>query len=232
MKRKILIAVLVILSVLVMGGCSSKDNESSTKANAEEERYLDQSLFGNWILSDDGYQGNESFIYLMMGFTENGEFFMDTKPVGSTESSFFEGTANVDKDGYLYVKYDGTEELMYGYKFQGEFLILNYSADKYVKLKKSSSAKTATTTTQTAAPTPVSIDLSAGKYTVGTDVPPGKYDITAISGTGNFFGRPSIVSEMMGVDNNHYIPSYKNATFKNGDEIEVAGDLVVNLTSK
>ena len=81
-------------------------------------------------------------------------------------------------------------------------------------------------------PAPISIDLSAGKYVTGVDVPPGKYDITAISGTGLFFGRPGIVNEMMGTDSDHYIPSYKNAIFKNGNEIEITSNLVVNLTSK
>jgi hypothetical protein len=79
---------------------------------------------------------------------------------------------------------------------------------------------------------PVSMDLSAGVYVVGQDVPAGKYDITAISGSGNFFGKPGIVNEVMGVEGNYSIPEYKNATFKNGNEIEIKGNLVVNLTSK
>ena len=83
------------------------------------------------------------------------------------------------------------------------------------------------------APEPVSVDLSAGMYIVGEDVPPGKYDITAISGSGNFFGKPGIVTEMMGTDDSeYYIPSYNNAIFKNGNTIEIKGTLVVNLTSK
>lgn len=79
---------------------------------------------------------------------------------------------------------------------------------------------------------PVSIDLSAGVYTVGADVPPGKYDITATSGRGNFFGNPGIVNEIMGVGDENYLQTYQNATFKNGNTIEVKGTLVVNLTSK
>lgn len=90
--------------------------------------------------------------------------------------------------------------------------------------------------TPTPAPTPepVSINLSAGKYIAGQDIPIGKYDVTWVSGTGNFFADNPTgigINEAFG-ENDNFIKIYKNATFKSGNEIEVRGNLIVNLTSK
>lgn len=219
MKRNILVVLLVATIVFAITGCGSKPVPK------------DEAIIGEWKY--DAEKNNTVDTTSNFMFYENGNFkwLVSNPEVGG----------NILLEGYfipadtlsLIVGTDQPVEFEYSIsadslKFDG----LYYKKSKDLDFTPSAQINTPTTTTQAAAPTPVSIDLSAGKYTVGTDVPPGKYDITAISGTGNFFGRPSIVSEMMGVDNNHYIPSYKNATFQNGDEIEIAGDLVVNLTSK
>jgi len=84
-----------------------------------------------------------------------------------------------------------------------------------------------------AKPAPVSIDLGAGVYIAGEDIPVGKYDITLVSGDSNFFADTASghINEIFGTRSN-YIQTYKNATFKKGNEIEVTGDLIINLTSK
>ncbi|MBK5244069.1 MAG: hypothetical protein JJE18_03400 [Eubacteriaceae bacterium] len=104
------------------------------------------------------------------------------------------------------------------------------SAEALVDANKIAAGKTAPA--PALAPKPVSIDLSAGVYVVGQDVPPGKYDINVILGHGNFYGNPGIINEMMGTNQDYYIQTYKNATFKKENTIEISGTLVVNLTSK
>lgn len=227
MKRRVLIVMLSIMVVFITSGCGSSGNT----AKSAPEKYLDQRLTGNWMLSGDGYSGNDAFEYMATTFSENGKYNSEAKVSGTGEVVPVNGTYSVDKDGNMYIVKSTGEEILYYYTLKDGFLVLQYTENGTAKLKKVENT-TQPATEQPAPQTAVSIDLSAGKYAVGTDIPPGKYDITAISGTGNFFGRPSVVSEMMGVDSDYYIPSYKNATFKNGNEIEISGDLVVNLTSK
>lgn len=77
------------------------------------------------------------------------------------------------------------------------------------------------------------ITLSAGNYICGKDFPAGTYDIRWVSGHGNFFGRGNArISEMIGSDPRFYIKEYKNATFSEGDTIEIKGSLKVNLVPK
>ena len=227
MKRKLLILMLTALTLFTVSGCGSP--KATSKATVE--KYLDQRLTGNWMLSGDGYTGNDEFEYMTVAISETGKYDAEAKVAGTGEVVPVVGTYSVDKDGNLYIVKSGGEEILYYYTLQDGFLVLQYAENGTAKLKKVENAPQVVAE-QPVQQTAVSIDLSAGKYVVGTDVPPGKYDITAVSGTGNFFGRPSVVSEMMGVDSDYYIPSYKNATFKNGNEIEISGDLVVNLTSK
>lgn len=78
--------------------------------------------------------------------------------------------------------------------------------------------------------TPTTKNFSAGKYTVGTDIPAGTYDITLVSGAGNLFIGDS-VNEIFGTDDGQ-ISSYKNASLSEGDIITIDGDVTVSFTSK
>lgn len=82
------------------------------------------------------------------------------------------------------------------------------------------------------------VTLSAGKYIVGADIKPGKYDAIAQSGSGNFFvhGTTS-VNEILAIDaaqksNYGYIDKYSNITLKNGDTVELRSNLKVLLQAK
>mgnify|MGYP005796093057 CR=1 FL=1 len=84
----------------------------------------------------------------------------------------------------------------------------------------------------------VDITLTAGKYTVGEDVKPGKYDVIAQAGSGNFFVKGSnSVNEILSVDasknaNYGYIDKYTNLTLKNGDTLELRSNLKILLQAK
>lgn len=73
--------------------------------------------------------------------------------------------------------------------------------------------------------------LSAGRYTVGTDIESGKYDIQWCSGSGNFYTYGGGVNEIFS-NQSYGIKEYKNMTVKSGDEIEVSGSLKVKLLLK
>lgn len=82
------------------------------------------------------------------------------------------------------------------------------------------------------------IELTTGKYIVGTDIKAGKYDVVAQSGSGNFFVNGSTsVNEILSIEaskkaNYGYIDKYTNLTLKNGDTVELRSGLKVLLQAK
>lgn len=92
-------------------------------------------------------------------------------------------------------------------------------------------------TSDTQANSNTSYELTAGNYEVPADVLAGKYDIVAVSGSGNFIVKNKDghydTSEMIGVDNDQfYIREYKNAKILEGDIIEISGTLKAQLIPK
>lgn len=78
------------------------------------------------------------------------------------------------------------------------------------------------------------ITLTAGKYTVGTDIKAGKYDAIAQANSGNFFVSGSTsVNEILSAKNDGFgIPKYSNLVLKNGDIVEIRSGLSVKLQAK
>lgn len=78
------------------------------------------------------------------------------------------------------------------------------------------------------------ITLTAGKYTVGTDIKAGKYDAIAQANSGNFFVSGSTsVNEILSAKNDGFgIPKYSNLILKNGDIVEIRSGLSVKLQAK
>ena len=78
------------------------------------------------------------------------------------------------------------------------------------------------------------ISLTAGKYVVGTDIKPGKYDAIAEANSGNFFVDGSTdVNEILSAKNDGFgIPKYSNLILKEGDTVEIRSSLSVKLQAK
>lgn len=88
------------------------------------------------------------------------------------------------------------------------------------------------TETKTKSTSAQDVVLTAGKYVVGEDINVGKYDIIAQSGQGNIY-IPQKVNEVMGTTNDkYYLKNYNNVTLKNGDTIEISGQLKVKFQAK
>lgn len=69
--------------------------------------------------------------------------------------------------------------------------------------------------------------LIPGTYKVGKELKPGRYTVSATSGSGNFFNHPKKASgqdinEILGSDEAATTPTV-TATFKKGDKVEIAG---------
>lgn len=78
------------------------------------------------------------------------------------------------------------------------------------------------------------ITLTAGKYMVGTDIKPGKYDAIAQANRGNFFVDGSTtVNEILSAENDGFgIAKYSNLVLKEGDTVEITSGLSVRLQAK
>lgn len=83
---------------------------------------------------------------------------------------------------------------------------------------------------------PFEIDLGAGNYIVGKDIPVGKYNLEAIKGGGNVSSGNIFsdgINEIMGEEEDDlYIRTYNNLRLKEGQTLEISNDLVLHLDCK
>lgn len=78
---------------------------------------------------------------------------------------------------------------------------------------------------------PFEIKLSAGNYTGGIDLPVGRYDITALLGSGNVISSEGL-NQMIGVDQDKpYVQACRNARIQKGTELRISGSVVLRLCS-
>jgi hypothetical protein len=85
-----------------------------------------------------------------------------------------------------------------------------------------SSSPTAAPTTTSAKPTkttPPPVIISAGTYTVGEDMPAGRYKVVERAGEFCYWS----ISRNGELQDNHYGPGFPSFTVRNGDEVEVDG---------
>lgn len=114
-------------------------------------------------------------------------------------------------------------------------LIVSCGDGKGVELKESkTNKKVEKENTQTEAH---EVELSAGHYVVGVDIPAGIYDITAIKGTGNVSSSNMFdggINQVMGTqDDGVSTKEFKNLKLDKKDtSITVNGTVVVKLSSK
>ena len=81
------------------------------------------------------------------------------------------------------------------------------------------------------------VELSAGHYVVGADIPAGVYDVTAIKGTGNVSSSNMFdggINQVMGTQNDDVsVKEFKNLKLDKKDiSITVNGTAVIKLSSK
>lgn len=86
---------------------------------------------------------------------------------------------------------------------------------------------------QTPATIEYTAELASGNYTAGIDFPAGKYDITAVSGTGNVISSNMFsggINAMMGIGNPElYELEYQNIKLDEGVVLSVSGGVVISI---
>lgn len=86
----------------------------------------------------------------------------------------------------------------------------------------------------------IPISLGTGQYIVGEDIAPGKYDVKAVSGSGNFMGSVASclmgsLNEILAAEGNEYYENsstYSNLRLEAGDSFSIGGDLKLEFTIK
>ncbi len=79
---------------------------------------------------------------------------------------------------------------------------------------------------------PFEIKLSAGNYTGGIDIPAGRYNLTALLGSGNVISSAGL-NQMMGVDQGApYVQACRNALIEKGTELHISGSVVLRFCSE
>lgn len=77
-------------------------------------------------------------------------------------------------------------------------------------------------------------ELTTGLYIIGEDFPAGKYNVIALSGSGNFFvtGNDSYVNEIMAEEGNETFDThtYNNLRLLYGDEMEIRSGVILEFT--
>lgn len=89
-------------------------------------------------------------------------------------------------------------------------------------------------------PSASTLTLGIGTYTVGADIAPGKYDVTALSGYGNFqgdvsacqFGSLNEVLAAPGASDYYQTTTYSNLTLSAGDVFYIKGSLELQFVKK
>ncbi len=79
------------------------------------------------------------------------------------------------------------------------------------------------------------VELSSGNYVAGTDFTSGVYDIILVKGSGNVSSSNMYnggLNEIMGTGDDMYIKEFKNASFSDGDTLELSGLTVKLVPSK
>lgn len=89
-------------------------------------------------------------------------------------------------------------------------------------------------------PVSTTLTLGIGTYKVGEDIAPGKYDVVAVSGSGNFQGdvtscKLGSLNEILaapGASTSERASSYSNLVLASGDVLYIKGNLSLQFTKK
>lgn len=99
----------------------------------------------------------------------------------------------------------------------------------------SSSNTKVTTTTKAKKMESIELQLTSGNYTVGIDIPAGKYNIEALSGNGNVSSSNMFsggINAVMGKPSNGFNEQfYENIKLAKDDVLSVSGGVIIKVTS-
>lgn len=221
MKKKSFVFLVIVVGLL-LAGCG-KAETNSTQQTAD-----DTSLVGKWEIDYEANNAGPNDAIANFNFVDSKKLVLSISGEDDNAIETKEGTYTIDNDvlkvmwnegGYIESKLEriGEESI----SLDG-MVLKNVNDFTY-------------TSVPVASPSNSSLDIpqeyvfTAGNYTVGEDIPSGKYDVEWVSGLGNCF--TDGMTESFG-EAYTFITKFKNLTLKNGEVIEVTGTLEIKFISK
>lgn len=221
MKKKSFVFLVIVVGLL-LEGCG-KAETNSTQQTAD-----DTSLVGKWEIDYEANNAGPNDAIANFNFVDSKKLVLSISGEDDNAIETKEGTYTIDNDvlkvmwnegGYIESKLEriGEESI----SLDG-MVLKNVNDFTY-------------TSVPVASPSNSSLDIpqeyvfTAGNYTVGEDIPSGKYDVKWVSGSGNCVAGDMI--EMFG-EGEYRIKEYKNLTLTKTDTIKVSGTLEIKFMSK
>ena len=220
-KKKKAYVLIIIIACVLLAGCGN------TESNSTQQTADDTSLVGKWEIDYEANNGELDNKIANFNFVDSRKILLSISAEDNTISSD-EGTYTIDNN-FIKVLWNAGGYIESELEWINEETI---SLDGMVLKKVNDFTYTSV---PVASPSNSSLDIpqeyvfTAGNYTVGEDIPSGKYDVEWVSGLGNCF--TDGMTESFG-DAYTFITKFKNLTLKNGEVIEVTGTLEIKFISK
>lgn len=220
MKKKAFVFLVIVVGLL-LAGCG-KAETNSTQQSAENS-----SLIGKWEIDYEANNGELDNKIANFDFVDSKKILLSISAEDNTINTD-EGTYTIDNNlikvlwnagGYIESELDWINE---------RTISLDGMVLKKVNDFTFTSVPVASPSNSSLA-VPKEYLFTAGNYTVGEDIPSGKYDVEWVSGLGNCF--TDGMTESFG-DAYTFITKFKNLTLKNGEVIGVTGTLEIKFISK
>ncbi len=168
--------------------------------------------------------------------------YLDIKVMYAGNSVLPENQSAISIDGVLYIPSDSLKSMGYDVSYNETSGVLSY-VESDIEYEEQIPDPDLLPSESEPSYTPPAFDattllLSDGQYVVGEDIPAGKYDVSARSGSGNFMGEVASLgllglNEILSADPNGYGSlSYSNLRLQDGDVIEIRGDLQIRMDPK
>lgn len=220
MKKKAFVFLVIVVGLL-LAGCGKAETDS-TQQSAENS-----SLIGKWEIDYEANNGELDNKIANFDFVDSKKILLSISAEDNTINTD-EGTYTIDNNlikvlwnagGYIESELDWINE---------RTISLDGMVLKKVNDFTFTSVPVASPSNSSLA-VPKEYLFTAGNYTVGEDIPSGKYDAEWVSGSGNCVSGDMI--EMFG-EGEYRIKEYKNLTLTKTDTIKVSGTLEIKFISK
>lgn len=170
---------------------------------------------------------------LIDGFNSNDELVLknqaDIQTINNMEFHIFDGNTNLDEEIYrTKVAFVNSPSQTMGFMMSYNNNDHDYNTD-FQKILESVSFSTSSSEQNSEYET----ELTAGQYTVATDIPAGTYDIEALSGSGNLISSRGILNEIMSsAPDENSTNICENIKLSTNTVLQVFSNLKIKISSK
>lgn len=241
------VVVIVFATIMVIAAANTHGGESEEETTAKTYKKAD--VVGCWqvkpdnmkkgysqylILTDDGKAKQYQLKGDTLDWYNDGKYTVKDNKIKAdyTQYDFVSDIKDTNINSYkpsFGIKSAKKNTLKLSVKGDDGRIIMTFNRIDESKVKPIADAATKKLDDLTAATMPKEHTFSAGNYVCGQDFEEGVYTLEAVSGSGNVMCDDEEINEVMGTDPEFDTQTYKNATFVEGDLLEIKGNLQLKL---